>query len=574
MCRAATRLEIFPMQARSIAYARKTQVEYGPNPFAPEGRWPANDDNPFCSPVLESLYEATEGLPQEVFWRRLREVNAEVEIDSPPMSAGAAAADDDVDDANLPPMIRRALTAARRGMRQGDDLSRLLALQAGVRDIARLEGKGGRGIDALYESAIAALADHPACADGRLVDVVQSMIAGGVKEGLSTPDPGAFEGGIGQGPHPLGEEGPKPENIPRIHWLDMSRWDDEPIPQRQWAILNRVPLKQAGLFSGEGGTGKSMIELHRDVAHVIGGDWLGSLPEPGPAFYVGAEDDVDEIHIRLGAVAKHCGVTFARIVSNGLYVLPLFGNDATMCAVTKKSGKIETTALYQQLYEAAGDIRPKNISIDTLSHAFAGNEIDRAQVYGFMRHMQTLAMVARGSVTVLSHPSLSGIQSGSGLSGSTAWHGAARFRMYLTGVKADDGEQPDSDLRQLEFRKNQYGPLGETIVLRYQDGLFLPLPGVASIDKAAQEARADDVFLTLLRRFTNQNRNVGDKKGTNYAPALFAKEEEAKRAGLGNSHLEAAMRRLFVENKIHLEPYGRPYRGSVRLAIGGVAEVA
>jgi hypothetical protein len=33
----------------------------------------------------------------------------------------------------------------------------------------------------------------------------------------------------------------------------------------------------------------------------------------------------------------------------------------------KSTGKVETTALYKQIYEAAGDIKPKNISIDTLS---------------------------------------------------------------------------------------------------------------------------------------------------------------------------------------------------------------
>src|SRR5215467_5360660 len=109
----------------------------------------------------------------------------------------------------------------------------------------------------------------------------------------------------------------------------------------------------------------------------------------------------------------------------------------------------------------AGDIKPKNISIDTLSRAFAGSEIDRVQVYGFAMHMQALAMVAGGSVTVLSHPSLQGIASGSGISGSTAWHGAFRFRQYLKGIKSEDGEQSDTDLRELEFKKNQYGPIGE-----------------------------------------------------------------------------------------------------------------
>ena len=163
--------------------------------------------------------------------------------------------------------------------------------------------------------------------------------------------------------------------------------------------LNRVPLNQAGLFSGEGGGGKSIVEMMKDVAHVTGKDWLGSMPEPGPAFYIGAEDDVKEIHIRFYDIAKHYGVTFKELIDGGLHVLGLLGQDATLCAATGKSGKVETTDLYRWVYEAAGDLKPKNISIDTLSRAFAGNEIDRVQVYAFAMHMQALAMVAGGSVT-------------------------------------------------------------------------------------------------------------------------------------------------------------------------------
>jgi RecA-family ATPase len=84
-------------------------------------------------------------------------------------------------------------------------------------------------------------------------------------------------------------------------------------------------------------------------------------------------------------------------------VLCLLGQDATLCAVGK-SGRVEVTDLYRQLYQMAGDLKPKNISVDTLSRAFAGNEIDRTQVYAFAMHMQALAMAAGGSVTVLSHP--------------------------------------------------------------------------------------------------------------------------------------------------------------------------
>src|SRR5262249_8188367 len=151
---------------------------------------------------------------------------------------------------------------------------------------------------------------------------------------------------------------------------------------------------------------------------------------------IGAEDDMDELHIRLANIAHHYGVTFEELVTGGLHVICLLGQDATLCAVSGKSGRVEVTSLYNWVYEAGGDIKPKNISIDTLSRAFAGSEIDRVQVYAFAMRMQALAMVAEGSVTVLSHPSLQGIASGTGVSGSTAWHGAFRFRQFLSSVKA------------------------------------------------------------------------------------------------------------------------------------------
>jgi DNA polymerase I-like protein with 3'-5' exonuclease and polymerase domains/RecA-family ATPase len=360
-----------------------------------------------------------------------------------------------------------------------------------------------------------------------------------------------------------------PEATPVICWVDMSRWDSEPMPVRRWAIAERVPANQVGIFSGEGGTGKSIIELMKDVAHVAPIEWYGVLPEQGPAFYVGAEDEEDEIRRRLGAIAEHNGLTFKQLIDGGLHVLCLLGKDATLCFANGKSGKIETTALYRQLYEAAGDIKPKNISIDTLTRAFAGSEIDRVQVHNFAMHMQALAMVTDGgAVTILSHPSLQGISSGTGLSGSTGWHNAFRFRQYLKGIKPEAGEQPDTDLRQLAFMKNQYGRLEDTITLRYQHGLFLPEEGMI-FDQAVRAAKAEEVFIELLRRFTSENRYVGDKPSVSYAPALFAGEDAARKAAVTKDDLAKAMRRLFAAGKIWNEPYGRHSRPSYRIAMKG-----
>jgi RecA-family ATPase len=400
----------------------------------------------------------------------------------------------------------------------------------------------------------------------------------GISDDAAPPVNGPEDYGLANGRlngHDAGEDAsiiPDLDDLGASHaldWLDMSNWDNEPLPERRWAIRDRVPLNQAGLFSGEGGTGKSIIELMKNVAHVTGKEWLGSMPEPGPAFHLSAEDDENETHIRLAGIAKHYGVTFKELIEGGLKILCLLGKDATLCASKGKSGTIETTKLYEQIYEAAGDIKPKNISIDTLSRAFAGDEINRVQVYAFANHMQALAKVANGSVTILSHPSLAGMASGSGISGSTAWHGAFRFRQYLASVKAESGEQPNGDLRQLEFKKNQYGPLGETIVVRYQNGLFLPERGMSNLEKAAHEAETDQVFLDLLKRFTAAGININHKptSPSNYAPKVFSQETEAKNARLNKGDLEASMKRLFANGKIEVKPYGKKSNTHERLEI-------
>jgi RecA-family ATPase len=131
-------------------------------------------------------------------------------------------------------------------------------------------------------------------------------------------------------------------------------------------------------------------------------------------------------------------------------------------------------------------------------------------------------------------------------------------------VKATDGEQPDGDLRELEFKKNQYGPTGQTIVLRYQRGLFLPEGGISSLDKLAREQKGQEAFLALLARYDHEGRNVSHKETSHgYAPKVFCKEKEAK--GFRKEDLASAMRSLFEAGKIYAEDYGRPSRPYSRL---------
>ena len=356
------------------------------------------------------------------------------------------------------------------------------------------------------------------------------------------------------------------DDAPRLPFINYSNWDQELMPDREWAVMDRIPLRQTSLFSGEGGSGKSSVALHLCCAHVLGRDWLGSLPEPGPAIFIDAEDDEKEIHIRLSHIVRHYGVTYRDLKRDGLHLISFVGRDAVLATVNR-NGKVEATALYNQILEAANDIKPKMIGIASSANVFAGSENDRNQVQQFVGLTTGLAIAANGSVQLISHPSLSGINNDSGLSGSTAWHNAVRSRIYMKGVKAEDGEQSDDDLRELVFRKNQYGQLSNRVVLKYRDGMFMPVPGMASLDRLAQQARAQQVFIDLLKRFTLENRNVAASPGRSYAPVIFAGEEEAKKAHLKKADLKDAMRQLFKDEKIWMEPYGIPSRQFYRLAI-------
>jgi RecA-family ATPase len=223
------------------------------------------------------------------------------------------------------------------------------------------------------------------------------------------------------------------------------------------------------------------------------------------------------MHARMYDICAYYKVKFADLVKGGLHMLSRAGEDAVMAA-PNRDGKVVPTQFFQQILEAAGDIKPKMIAIASSANVFAGNEISRTQVMQFAGLLTKLAITANGSVALASHPSLTGIKDGTGLSGSTQWHNAFRARAYLNFIKPEKDEQPDPDLRELQFLKNQYGRRDDTILLRYQNGLFLPAPSANPVTQAAKGATADDVFLALLRRFTALNRRVSSQPSVTYAP--------------------------------------------------------
>lgn len=353
--------------------------------------------------------------------------------------------------------------------------------------------------------------------------------------------------------------------IEGLAFIGIRGWQNTPVPEREWSVQGRVPLGAVTLCSGEGGIGKTLLMLHCGAAIALGRDWLGAMPETGPVLGLFCEDDEHELHRRLDRIVEHYGESHSELAKN-FNATSRVGEDAVMAAPNSK-GIIEPTALFKRFHEAACDIRPRLIIVDNSADVFAGNENDRAQVRQFVTLLRGMAVDAGAGLVLTSHPSVSGINSGSGTSGSTGWHNSARARMYFKRAVTERDEEPDPLLRVLQVMKSNYsGAEGETINLRWKNGLFLPVAGTSNLEKLAAEKHADDLFVVLLDRFNEQGRNTCDKPSAQtFAPTLFAKEPQAKELKVKKTDFDSAMRRLFAAKKIRNEPYGPPSRGTTKL---------
>jgi RecA-family ATPase len=318
-------------------------------------------------------------------------------------------------------------------------------------------------------------------------------------------------------------------------------------------------MLNVAMLGGEGSIGKSLLLMQLSGAVVLGKEWIGTLPESGPVLYMSCEEDDDEVRRRMEAVAAHLGSTRQEMIERGLRVLSFAGKDAIL-AQPDRNGLIRPTPLFERLRRDALQLRPKLIAIDTIADTFGGKENDRTQTRQFITMQRGLAIDAGAAVVLSAHPSLTGIATDTGMSGSTAWHNSVRARMYL---KPAPGE--DRALRVLEVKKNNYGPVTESTVLRWRDGVYVVEPGNGTLERLAAEAEVDHLFIKLLRRFADQGRNVSDKTGTSYAPAQFSKQPDAKTAKTTSRMLAEAMERLFAAGKVKVVTEGPPSHPRTRL---------
>lgn len=384
---------------------------------------------------------------------------------------------------------------------------------------------------------------------------------------------------------------PSQRNEP-LSYVDMSTWDDTRAAPQEWLIDSRIPLLQPTLFSGAGGVGKTILLQQLIVSIAANGpnvDFIGFMPTIATrsgVLFVSTEETTNKVQERFEPMLEHYKLKFRDLVANGLQLLSFPVEDAALPLLgalhMERGGvlHIEPTDLYQRIYRDVQQSKPRLIVVENIADVYGGNENDRQQVTQFMRLMRKLAFDAGAALILSAHPSVSGMRSGSGTSGTTQWHNCCKARAYVTDSADDEDDddggasEADDGRRKISFMKNNYGRKAEPIQLQFDPKLRMFMPVATAGQTIFQAAKVEQLFLTLLARFTEQGRFVSPGFCRTYAPTVFADHEEAKKALGGKEErrrkaLASAMGTLLDQRRIRIATDGPPSRRRTFLAVAG-----
>ncbi|WP_158553239.1 bifunctional DNA primase/polymerase [Mesorhizobium denitrificans] len=341
--------------------------------------------------------------------------------------------------------------------------------------------------------------------------------------------------------------------LQKATWVCGSDFAGQDIPPREFLDDRElIPVKAVTQLSGDGAVGKSLLALQTAIAVATDTEWLSKKVKGGSAIYLSAEDDLDEIRRRIAKICE--GENIDPNDLKDLHILPLVGKDALLATV-RKDGVVKATELFGELARKVAELQAKLVVIDNLSNVFAGNENDRSQATQFISLLDGIALQSRCAVLLLAHPSVSGMNDGTGRSGTTGWGNRVRSKVYFERVKGEKGLEKNEDLRTLTSNKVNYAKQGEVVHMRWENWRFVADGVETSLNKDALAAKADRVFMILLRWYNDNNLSVGPNPGSNYAPSLFAKDDAAE--GVTKEQFGKAMKRLLAAGKIAVHENGR-----------------
>jgi RecA-family ATPase len=294
------------------------------------------------------------------------------------------------------------------------------------------------------------------------------------------------------------------------------QWQGLTPPPLDWMVDGAILRGTVAMLSGDGGLGKSLLAQQLLTASATNNDWLGLKVAGGRAMGFFCEDDLDELWRRQECINQFYGLAMGDL--EDVYLTSRVGQENVLMEFDRNNDKPKEQPLLSQLRNKVKELGIQLLVLDTLADVFAGNEIIRNQVRRFVSAMRSIALEMNGAVLLTAHPSLAGLNSGSGISGSTAWNNSVRSRLYLTAPKPkNDGDEVDPDTRFLKTMKANQGRAGGQIEIKWKEGVFMRAEqaerGLDFVDRT--DARVS-VLKAIERLCRNGSRMSGDTNSRTY----------------------------------------------------------
>lgn len=316
-----------------------------------------------------------------------------------------------------------------------------------------------------------------------------------------------------------------------------------PVPDRKW-LVNEWLLAEPGtvhLFSGQGGTGKSLIAMLLAYSLATGEPFLGMTPErKAKSIIVSCEDPMPEQARRLQRIEKSLGA----VVPEGIVKIWCRTGENNVLAYSTKQGFVAPTDFLKELQGKCAEHFGRDggiLVLDTLSDFVAINENDRMQVSQFVKHVLTKFASELGiTMILLAHPN----KTNAGFSGSTAWEGAVRSRWELAWQK-QGGEAKVGSLLVLRLAKSNTTMAGKEIVLRYGED---HLPHVA--EAAREDTAVRDLIVGMVEEAVREGNPFG-RGMTSRRPIVKASiEDPVTGVVLEQKEVEELVGSLLAEGRI------------------------
>ena len=260
----------------------------------------------------------------------------------------------------------------------------------------------------------------------------------------------------------------RPPNL-AMQWADLS----ERIPQeREWAIDHWLGMGHVTLLAGAGGLGKTSIAQAMGSCISLHRDYLDNVGTKRRVLMWACEDDETELWRRQIAIA-HSIQEPLQSFQDEFLLHSYDGEDVELCCL--REGVVTVSPMLKVLSEQIGDYGARVVILDNIARLYGCSENDRHQVTSFIAMLTNAARSTGAAVLLLGHPAKA---TGSEYSGSTAWEGAVRARLYLGRHLPDqEANQPepkeDDGIRFLCRRKANY-TTRDYRRIKYVGGVMIP----------------------------------------------------------------------------------------------------